>query len=142
MSKTQKIGVTAFILNHENKVLIVKRSKTDSFLPGFYELPGGKVEFGESLEQALRREVKEETNLDIKIISPYSSFSYVSQNGLKHTIDIQFIARALSKNSQVKLSGEHESFNWMDLTEIKKFKFSKEMKNVIMSGYKICFSFI
>jgi len=53
-NKIQKICVTAFIVK-ENKLLIVRRSKNEFFLPEYYEMPGGKVEFGESLEDALLR---------------------------------------------------------------------------------------
>ena len=135
MLKTQKISVTAFILNSENKVLIVKRSKTDSFLPGFFELPGGKVEFGESVEEALTREIKEETALRIKLIRPYSTFSYLSTDRQKQTIDIQCICKVLSKNYKVRLSEEHEDFNWIPLVNIKKFKFSAEMRKAIAKGF-------
>ncbi|MGX9706885.1 NUDIX domain-containing protein [Laceyella sacchari] len=40
---------------HQGKTLIIKRSLREAFLPGFYELPGGKVDFGENPEEALKR---------------------------------------------------------------------------------------
>lgn len=50
----QKIVCTGFIY-HQGKMLIIKRSLREAFLPGFYELPGGKVDFGENPEEALKR---------------------------------------------------------------------------------------
>jgi 8-oxo-dGTP diphosphatase len=130
--KTQKIGVTAFILNG-NKLLITRRSADESFLPGYYEMPGGIIEFGESPETALTREIKEETDLDIKIIKPYSTFSYISNK--KHTIDIQFFVEPTSDLENIKLSSEHDEFKWVKKEEINNYKFSDQMKKVIIKGF-------
>ena len=134
LNKIQKIGVSAFIIK-ENKLLIVKRSKTETFLAEFYEIPGGKIEFGESPAEALIREVKEETNLDIKVIKPYSTFSYISSNGEKHTIDIQYIVEAIGNLENVNLSHEHDEYTWITKDEIDNFKFSEQMKDVIVKGF-------
>ncbi len=58
-----RIGVGVIILNHEGKVLIGKR--TGSHAP-YYSLPGGNLDLGESFEEGASREIKEETDLDIK----------------------------------------------------------------------------
>lgn len=134
MQRIQKIGVTAFIYDNK-KVLTVKRSAKESFLPGYHELPGGKIEFGESPENALKREIKEETSLNIKIIRPYSIFSYTSNDNHKHTIDIQFIVEAIGDINKIKLSNEHESFNWIKQNEINNFQFSEQMEEVILKGF-------
>jgi 8-oxo-dGTP diphosphatase len=134
MNKIQKIGVSCFLFN-KDKVLILRRSEKESFLPGFYELSGGKVEFGESAEEAVIREMKEETGLSIKVIKPYSTFSYVSNDGERHTIDIQFVAN-LSGNSEVVLSQAHDDYKWIDSAEIKNLKISDQMKEAILKGFK------
>ena len=54
--------VRAIIGNGRGQVLLIRRSEA-SYVPGVWCLPGGKVEYGESMEQAVRREVKEETGL-------------------------------------------------------------------------------
>ncbi len=59
MEKYQKIGISGFLIK-DSKVLIVKRSESENFLPGQYELLGGKVEFGENPTDAIEREFKEE----------------------------------------------------------------------------------
>src|SRR3954471_2916858 len=60
-----QLAVSAAIFR-DGKVLLVRRARSPA--KGFYSLPGGRVEFGESLHQALRREVDEETGLEIEII--------------------------------------------------------------------------
>ncbi len=63
MSKI-KLSVCGVIM-YQSKFLIVKRSETDDFLPNCWEFPGGGVEDGETISEALKREIKEEIGLDI-----------------------------------------------------------------------------
>ena len=133
-NKIQKIGVTAFIIK-DGRLLVVKKSKNELFLSGYYEMPGGKVEFGESTEDALLREVKEETSLRIKIIKPYSTFSYLSNNNQRHTIDIQFLTELTDNPDNIKLSSEHDEFKWIEKEEIDNYKISDQMKAAILKGF-------
>ena len=133
-NKIQKICVTAFIVK-ENKLLIVRRSKNEFFLPEYYEMPGGKVEFGESLEDALLREVKEETGLEIKVVKPYATFSYLSDDGGRHTVDVQFIVEAVNEPDNVKISSAHDEFKWIKKEEIDNYKISDQMKTTILKGF-------
>lgn len=132
-NKKQFIGVSAFIVNSDNRALIVERAHDDSFMPGYFELPGGKIDFGETAEEALTREAKEEVALDVEVVKPYSTFSYTAKQNTEHAIDIQYIVRA--DNTEVKLSDEHESYKWIGADEIENFKFSDEMKAVIKKGF-------
>lgn len=67
MGLTQKVYVVAAIIEN-NKILIAKRNADSSFLPGYYELPGGKVEPGEDPADALKRELKEELDVKIEVL--------------------------------------------------------------------------
>ena len=62
------VGCGAIIINNNNEILLVKRSKNSRTEPGMWSRPGGQVEFSESASEAVEREVKEETNLVVKII--------------------------------------------------------------------------
>lgn len=134
MDKIQKIGVTAFIF-HDNKVLLVRRSQNESFLPGFYEMPGGKIEFGETVEAALKREIMEETNLEIEVVKPYSTFSYTSSNETKHTIDIQFLVKIIDSLDNIKLSKEYDEYQLVAKEEINNYQISDLMKSATIKGF-------
>lgn len=109
----QKYVVGACIV-HEGKVLLLKRSLKEEFLPGLIELPSGKVEDGETLASALPREVLEETNLTVKTIDTYlDSFDYTSHSGKKarqynFTVTVEDIA-PLTLNDD-----EHSEYFWVD----------------------------
>lgn len=61
----KKIRVVAALIKKDNKIFAAKRAY--GFLKGKRELPGGKIEDGETPEEALKREIKEELSTDIKI---------------------------------------------------------------------------
>lgn len=92
-----KAGVAVIILNEENQVLLQKRADV-----GLWGIPSGHVEIGETVSEAVIREVKEETNLDIrieKLIGVYSDpdsqvFNY--PNGkVVHFITTCFLAKII-----------------------------------------------
>jgi len=63
---------TAIIPYPQNKILLIKRS-TPPFV-GYWALPGGRVDSGETVEQTIVREVKEETGLDITVVSKIGEY--------------------------------------------------------------------
>lgn len=61
------LNVVAAILIKNEKIYLVKRSSNLKDMPNKYEFPGGKVETGETLKKALKRELKEELSIDIDL---------------------------------------------------------------------------
>ena len=73
----EKNVVGAIIVNKQGKILIMTR-KLDDFMGGIEELPSGNMESGEDVTTALAREIKEETNCELKEILYYiDSFDYI-----------------------------------------------------------------
>ncbi|MBW1603740.1 NUDIX hydrolase [Streptomyces sp. JJ66] len=104
--------VGAVIPNAKGRVLLLHRS-ADDYLGGLWELPSGGVEAGESLTEALRREVTEETGLTVATIGAYlGHFDYLSRNG-NQTRQFNFMATT-HENDTVKVT-EHDAHLWADL---------------------------
>jgi 8-oxo-dGTP diphosphatase len=106
--------VVGAIVQHDGKVLLLQRPE-DDFMGGVWELPSGTVEPGESLDQALIREVKEETGLGVTAVGAYlGSFDYESGSGKKSR---QFnFAVDVHSPEPVQLH-EHDAYTWTALTE-------------------------
>lgn len=106
--------VVGAVVQHDGRVLLLQRPEHD-FMGGIWELPSGKVEPGESLDQALIREVKEETGLSVTALRTYlGSFDYQSGSGKKSR---QFnFAVDVDSSEPVKLQ-EHDAYTWTSLTE-------------------------
>jgi len=75
---------------HKGKVLLVKRRKEP--FKNYWEVPGGKLEQGESLEKAVIREAKEETNL---LIKPLAEFAVIIDHHYKFEVHL-FLAEKIS----------------------------------------------
>ena len=120
--------VGAVILNSENEVLICRSNKWNQK----YVIPGGHIEAGEGMEEALIREVKEETGLeiyDIKILGITESIYSESFQNQKHFIFVDFICRSDSK--QVVLNEEAQSYQWIDLCEIENYELEEYTANLL-----------
>lgn len=114
MNEKIKLSVCALII-HKGALLIVKRSPSDDFLPDAWEFPGGKVEKGETLHQALIRELKEEINIDISTANPQLigvSEEFSGKGEITHEIQFNYEI-VLPDNVQISLSSEHSAYDWI-----------------------------
>jgi 8-oxo-dGTP diphosphatase len=111
MSATQRVCVYGLINNQKGETLFIKRSEEDTH-SGIWELPGGGVDFGEEPRDAIKREIKEETGIEVSIENPIKVFSTISQDGIKQTIRIVFKCAPL-ENTQVVLSPDHCDYKWL-----------------------------
>ena len=80
------------------------------------DLPGGRIEFGESPVAALRREVAEETGLEIEPITPLQIWHYVRQRF--QLVGIDYLCEC--KSGEVVLSDEHDGFGWLTEEELRR----------------------
>ncbi|MGV7213754.1 NUDIX hydrolase [Bradyrhizobium sp. UFLA05-112] len=94
----------------DGEVLLVRRARSPA--EGFYSLPGGRVEFGESLHQALIREVDEETGLAIDIVGLAGWREVLpSTAGAGHYLIMSFAARWTAR--EPVLNEELDDFRWL-----------------------------
>src|SRR5712672_3758546 len=104
-----QLAVSAAIFR-DGKILLVRRARSPA--KGFYSLPGGRVEFGESLHAALHREVDEETALKIEIIGLAGWREVVpGTSGGGHYLIMSFAARWTS--GEPVLNDELDDFRWL-----------------------------
>ena len=105
-----QLAVSAAIFR-EDKILLVRRARSPA--KGFYSLPGGRVEFGESLHAALHREVAEETALKIEIIglAGWREVLPGTGGGGGHYLIMSFAARWSS--GEPVLNEELDDFRWL-----------------------------
>ncbi len=136
MEKVTKVSVAGFIY-HQGKVLIVRRSKKEGFLPGVYEMPGGKLDFGEEPMTGVAREIEEEVGLEVAVIAPYHIFSYLTKGGALYTVEIDFLCKLESHPQKVALSDAHDKSLWITKKELEKIDITPLMKNAITKGFNI-----
>lgn len=110
--ETFRIAVKSFIVNEKGDLFLIKRRENDPHKPGVWEIPGGRLEQGESPFIGLKRETKEETGLDIEILHPLTIHHFTRDDGQTITM-IVFLCKPLS--GEVTLSKEHTEYVWSSL---------------------------
>lgn len=122
------ITVGALIFNRKSQILFVKSNKWK----GQYGIPAGKLHYGEKIIDGLKREVKEETNLEVydlkfllrqEIINPKDFFKK------SHFVSLNYTCKA--KNTSVKLNNEAQSYKWIAAENSLKLKLNKPTKELM-----------
>ena len=122
------VTVGALVFNKKKQILFLKSEKWK----GQYGIPSGKLHYGEDVASGLRREVKEETNLDIydikfilnqELINPKDFFKKA------HYVSINYVCK--TKNNNVKLNHEAQSYLWIKPERALKYNLNKPTKELI-----------
>lgn len=106
--------VGALIFNQEGKVFLMKTYKWRDK----YSIPGGHIELGERKEDALKREIKEETDMDIFDIEFLSVQDFIFDEAFvrrKHFIFLDFACK--TNSTEVKLNSEGQEYIWVTIEE-------------------------
>ena len=134
---THQIGVKA-IIEREDTILIIKRS--ERYKPVRYrdlaetwDLPGGRLEVGEGLEEGLEREVKEEVGLRVKNIKDVLEIKTAFRNKEEHIVRITYICSAYE--GEVILSGEHISAGWIKREEVIRLQYKDNLLKDTLKKY-------
>ena len=127
------LAVSAAILR-DGKVLIVRRARKPAL--GVYTLPGGVVEAGETLEQAIVREVKEETALDIAPVTLAGHREVVIRDDEgrveRHFVILCFAARWLG--GEPALNEELDEARWVDPAELAGLKTTDGLADIVAAA--------
>jgi 8-oxo-dGTP diphosphatase len=128
-----QIAVSAAIFRN-SKILLVRRARSPA--KGFYSLPGGRVEFGETLHTALHREVDEETSLKIEIVDLAGWREVVpGPTGGGHYLIMSFAARWVAK--EPILNDELDDFKWLPPDTLGDLKLTGGLQEIIQSARRL-----
>lgn len=110
--------VTAAIIIKDGKILIAQRGKNEK-LAGKWELPGGKIEKGETPQECLKREIIEELNIEIEVGDFFGESIYKYSNGEIRLLT--YFARILKGKIELSV---HDQVKWVTTRELDEFDFS------------------
>jgi 8-oxo-dGTP diphosphatase len=128
-----QLAVSAVIFR-DGRVLLVRRARSPA--KGFYSLPGGRVEFGESLHTALRREVNEETGLQIEIVGLAGWREVLPESkGGGHYLIMSFAARWIAND--VVLNEELDDYKWLPPGEFGDLKLTGGLFEVVSAANRL-----
>ena len=113
--KTPLLASDAVILFQEGIVLIRRNNPP---YQGCYALPGGFVEMGETVEEAAKREAREETGLDIDLLGLVGVYSDPARDPRGHVVSAAFLARGKGRLQSGSDARTAEVFPWKELPEL------------------------
>lgn len=116
------VAVGAIIQDDKGKILLVRhRKERGGYWQGKWICPGGELEFGEEIEGGIKREIKEETNLEIELVTPLIPFDRIvkiNEETSLHVIYIDYIARLLG--GELKTGSDIGESLWIEKENISK----------------------
>lgn len=136
MSGRPKVLLVArAVILDDGKALLIKRSRDDRWEPGKWEIPGGKLESGQSVLEVVQREVKEETGLGIEVthseISTFSDKRAIKSGKYKSYYYLALIFKTNDFRGKLKLGPEHEDSKWVTLENAFKLKLTGETGKIL-----------
>lgn len=118
----QVITACAFLhrkVDGVERVFLPRRAATKKFLPNVYELPGGHIEFGESMEDGLRRELREELSISVDVGDPFAAFTYLNEVKGSHSIEVIYFVTSRDPIEQITLNpDDHSTAGWFTVDEL------------------------
>ena len=114
--RTLQAAAKAFIQDDQGRLLLLQRSKPyigENSLK--WDLPGGRADIGEKLEDALRRELLEETGLTLQSLEAIFDVQDLLAHPELHVVRVTYLAKA---TGEIALSHEHNDFGWFQKDEL------------------------
>ena len=111
-----RVGIGVLIFNEEGKVLFQHR--TGRHAHGTWAGPGGWLEFGETFEQAAKREVKEELDLDIEDVKVVGTTNHIYTDEGKQVVTVFVKTNKFTGKPKLMEPDKHSEFGWFDLSNL------------------------
>jgi 8-oxo-dGTP diphosphatase len=130
----------AVIIKKDDKgndlLLLIRRCPEDNW-PHVWEFPRGKCENKETLKGCLKREVKEETGLDVDVIKYIDKYEYIADEGKRKSIQHNYLCKMKDSKQEVKISFEHSDFIWVSTFAQIELMVPSEMKKTIANVFNV-----
>lgn len=114
------VGIGAVIFDKEGNIFLAKRGKKARNEIGKWGCPGGTLEFGESFENTLIREMKEEFDIDIEVLDQLAPFNHVIPQEKQHWVALAFICRIKKGTPKILEPEKCEEIGWFTIEEMKR----------------------
>lgn len=128
------VGVGGVVI-HRNRALLVRRGREP--LKGQWSIPGGLVELGEELTKAVRRELKEETGLDVEPFKVIAAFDRIERHSRRiryHFVIVDYVCRL--KGGKLKPASDVLDARWVRRQELARYHLTEKAISVVLAAFR------
>jgi len=132
-----QVGVGGVVVA-DGRVLLIRRGKAP--LLGRWSIPGGTVESGETLEQALVREMAEETGLDVAPVQLLTVFDRIDRDGDRvvfHYVIVDYLCRCLSPPATARAGSDALEARWVGAEELEPLNLTAKALEVVREAFRL-----
>ncbi|KPJ54962.1 hypothetical protein AMJ47_02755 [Parcubacteria bacterium DG_72] len=112
------VGCGALIVNDKNETLLVKRTSKSQNEASFWSKPGGTVEFNEKVEDAIKREIKEELGVDIELTKQLGFTNHILNSENQHWVAIHYLAKIINGEPCIMEPDKIEEIKWFNFNNL------------------------
>lgn len=122
MSKPGKdyiwLGCWALILDEQKQILLMQRANWSGNESWYWSQPGGKVDFGEKVETAIIREIKEELNIQIQLLKFLCYTDHIISDENQHWVAISYLAKIIDGTPKIMEPSKCQDLQWFDINQV------------------------
>lgn len=133
LPKTPLLTTDAVILDENKNIILIKRKNNP--YKNHWAIPGGFVEIGESVEESCVREAKEETNLDVEIVSLVGVYSRPNRDPRGHTVTIVFLTKPVS--GELRADTDAKEVKTVNICDIKDIVLAFDHNEIMADAIKL-----
>jgi ADP-ribose pyrophosphatase YjhB (NUDIX family) len=130
------VGVGGVVV-HRQRALLIRRGCEP--LKGEWSIPGGVLELGEELAEGVRRELKEETGLEVEPLEIVAAFDRITRQGKRvkyHYVIVDYVCRL--KRGRLKPASDVVDARWVRRADLPKYHLTEMATNVILQSFEFC----
>ncbi|MDO5848623.1 MAG: NUDIX hydrolase [Methanobrevibacter sp.] len=131
--KTPSLTADIFIYNDKEEFILIKR-KNEPF-KNYWALPGGFVDYGETVENAAIREAKEETSIDVELQQLINVYSNPNRDSRRHTVTVAYTA--IGNFNDAKAADDAADIKIFRFDEIENIDLAFDHKKIIKDALKL-----
>lgn len=127
------VGVDVIIVDEKGRILLIKRSDQEKTFPGKWGIPGGLIEWGETVEQALKREAMEEIGVEIEVVRFVGRYyDKIGRHPTKTMLALPHICKIISGTPRANQPEEVQDVKWFTPEEVRKLDLAYDHKQMLI----------
>lgn len=130
LRRNSSVAAAAVLVNERGQALVLKRGVTAPWLPGYWNLPGGSVDLGESPKHAAQRETEEEIELSPRNLRPLADW-HDPEGWTLHTF------WSTSWTGEPRVTWESDGFAWIGQAEVGHYRFVPGVAETLRAAFKL-----